>query len=451
MPCRQSPSNVKTNQVQAFLKSIFFALTLIVLSAAHAFARYDTAGNVVGRNTVGTGAETQALTWDAQNRLVKFSQRNTGTNDFDSTSVYDGLGRRVETIWQPMSSGVNNGAASSIVYSYDPQVEFLELGRLVNGYDTNNDPNAARTWNVYGPDRSGRYGGAQGEGGLESEIDEAGGSAIIPINNYFGDALGEADVPGVVNPESFYTWGYGTNMSGYGYAPGSYYYEMTPQWRGHYVDWTGLIYKGARYYDFQSGRFLSADPMGHAGSMDLYSYCNGDPVNGLDPDGRFGSTIENDASQVWQSVNDAQAQVGQNMLEQSQAGIDSWNNYDSAVSNAEDRFTQADANNNDNLANPSLQAYTYVTLYDSGVAGSLYQGLSPNNYSPYSDSIVTPTLDERAGDVAFGLADYGLQVGTAWALGPTVDDTTLLQGYLDNAIDRFKYGRLHRCPSKCAH
>ena len=33
--------------------------------------------------------------------------------------------------------------------------------------------------------------------------------------------------------------------------------------------------------------FVSPDPEGHVASMDLYSYCNGDPVNGYDPDGRL--------------------------------------------------------------------------------------------------------------------------------------------------------------------
>jgi hypothetical protein len=43
---------------------------------------------------------------------------------------------------------------------------------------------------------------------------------------------------------------------------------------------------GARYYEPKSGRFLSPDPLGHDASLSLYDYCNGDPVNGLDPDGR---------------------------------------------------------------------------------------------------------------------------------------------------------------------
>ncbi|PJF20362.1 MAG: hypothetical protein CUN56_16555, partial [Phototrophicales bacterium] len=57
-------------------------------------------------------------------------------------------------------------------------------------------------------------------------------------------------------------------------------------WRGYRVDQSGLIAMGARYYDYESGRFISPDPLGHEECMDLYSYANGDPVNFLDPTGR---------------------------------------------------------------------------------------------------------------------------------------------------------------------
>jgi len=192
-------------------------------------------------------------------------------------AVYDGLGRRVQTSYQPTVSGSASGAASTLTYYYDPQVEFLELGQL-NGTD--------RTWKVYGPDKSGTYGGAQGIGGLDNEVDEAGNFDNVPINNYFGDAVGETFYESLgTGVYSYESYPYVSALGGYGYEPGSNYYDLTPQWRGHYVDWTGLIYMGARYYEPQSGRFLSADPLGNASSMSLYDYCNGDPVNGLDPDG----------------------------------------------------------------------------------------------------------------------------------------------------------------------
>ncbi len=36
---------------------------------------------------------------------------------------------------------------------------------------------------------------------------------------------------------------------------------------------------------------MSADPLGHHASMSLYDYCANDPVNCLDPDGRFGKLV----------------------------------------------------------------------------------------------------------------------------------------------------------------
>jgi RHS repeat-associated protein len=162
------------------------------------------------------------------------------------------------------------------------------LGQLV--YNPANSPTSDRTWKVYGPDKSGTYGGAQGIGGLDNEVDEANSFDNVPVNNFFGDAVGEtfAEIfgPGSYGYES-YT--YGLTLGGYGPEPDTYLNVQTPEWRGHYADYdTGFVYFGARYYEARSGRFLSADPLGNAASMDLYSYCNGDPVNGLDPDGRFG-------------------------------------------------------------------------------------------------------------------------------------------------------------------
>ncbi|MCS7063495.1 MAG: RHS repeat-associated core domain-containing protein, partial [Methylacidiphilales bacterium] len=48
-----------------------------------------------------------------------------------------------------------------------------------------------------------------------------------------------------------------------------------------------VIHIGARLYHYPTARFLSADPLGHASDMSLYSYANNDPVNGVDPSGRF--------------------------------------------------------------------------------------------------------------------------------------------------------------------
>ena len=50
---------------------------------------------------------------------------------------------------------------------------------------------------------------------------------------------------------------------------------------GYYTDSeTGLILCTYRYYDPTVGRWLTRDPDGYDGGMDLYAYCMNDPVNG---------------------------------------------------------------------------------------------------------------------------------------------------------------------------
>ena len=48
---------------------------------------------------------------------------------------------------------------------------------------------------------------------------------------------------------------------------------------------SGLYYNWHRFYDPETGRYVSADPIGLAGGMNLYAYVGGDPVNWIDPYG----------------------------------------------------------------------------------------------------------------------------------------------------------------------
>ena len=48
---------------------------------------------------------------------------------------------------------------------------------------------------------------------------------------------------------------------------------------------TGLVFARARWYDPQTGAFLSPDPFYYKDSSNLYAFAGGDPVNGRDPTG----------------------------------------------------------------------------------------------------------------------------------------------------------------------
>jgi RHS repeat-associated protein len=176
-----------------------------------------------------------------------------------------------------VANNVDTGAPTVTASIYDPQVEFLEIGVNVNG---------AKAWKVYGPDLNGTYGGLQGTGGLEAVVMDAGGAATGILNDYFGNDVATISGGSV-------TWNT-TKVGGYGPLPDSTAQPLTSitqlasavAWRGHYIDPTGFYNLGARVYEPVSGRFLSPDPKGQAASMSLYDFCNGDPVNSFDPDGR---------------------------------------------------------------------------------------------------------------------------------------------------------------------
>ena len=237
---------------------------------------FDDDGNVTSRSWI--SGLTQTLTWDAFGRLIKVAQRNSANNGYDWTAIYDGLGRRLKTAQQPVTANTPSGVAAVTKSIYDPQVEFLEIGVAVNG---------AKAWKVYGPDLNGRFGGLQGTGGLEAVILDADGTTTGVINDQFGN--GVASVSG-----GSVTW-FTTRVGAYGPLPGIQAQTLTDvsqlaaatAWRSRRIDPTGFYWLGARYYEPTSGRFLSADPMGHAASPSLYDFCNGDPVNSFDPDGRL--------------------------------------------------------------------------------------------------------------------------------------------------------------------
>ena len=51
---------------------------------------------------------------------------------------------------------------------------------------------------------------------------------------------------------------------------------------GYYTDnETGLLLLTNRYYDPQTGRFLTRDPMGYGGGVNLYSYTGNNPVGSM--------------------------------------------------------------------------------------------------------------------------------------------------------------------------
>jgi len=55
--------------------------------------------------------------------------------------------------------------------------------------------------------------------------------------------------------------------------------------QGYYHDYAGLSLLTHRYYDAGAGRFVTRDPLGYQGGINLYGFAGNNPVNMSDPSG----------------------------------------------------------------------------------------------------------------------------------------------------------------------
>ncbi len=192
---------------------------------------YDADGNTLNDGT-------NAYTWDARNHLV-------AANSNGATFVYDGLGRR---FGKTMLSANTN-------FLYDGLNPVQEL----NG--------TTPTANLL-------------TGGLDERFVRTDSNGTL---NYLTDALGSTIALTDPSGNSDVQYGYDPygNMTVAGSTTNSYAYT------GSEFDGLGIDYYRARYYNPQTGRFLSEDPIGLKGGINKYAYTHDDPINYRDPSGRW--------------------------------------------------------------------------------------------------------------------------------------------------------------------
>ena len=123
------------------------------------------------------------------------------------------------------------------------------------------------------------------------------GTLYFVQKNFLGDIVALVDKNGNVVAKYVYdAWGNGKvcNASGTENTSSSFIGNINPfRYRGYYYDVeTGLYYLQTRYYEPRAGRFLNADSVDYIapdliGGLNLYAYCNNNPVMYSDPEGTF--------------------------------------------------------------------------------------------------------------------------------------------------------------------
>ena len=203
----------------------------------------------------------RANTWDSENRLVSCVK---GTQTSAFTYGADGLRRTMSV--SDSATPANNLSKTFLLDNGMPVAERQKTGAAATTAPSPTDPLSV----TY----------LQGARGPECVRDETSGTVRWYMTDGLGSVLGEVLPSGAVDGKrKLDVYGVdrgktGTLKSNQGFVGNL----------GHQTDdSTGLVYMRARYYDPNTGRFVSQDPA--LNGQNWFCYCGNDPVNKVDPAG----------------------------------------------------------------------------------------------------------------------------------------------------------------------
>ena len=204
----------------------------------------------------------RANTWDSENRLVSCVK---GTQTSAFTYGADGL-RRTMTV-SDTATPANNLSKTFLLDNGMQVAERQKTGTAATTAPSSSDPLSV----TY----------LQGARGPECVRDETSGTVRWYMTDGLGSVLGEVLPSGAVDGKRKLDV-YGVDRGKTGTLKSSQGFVGS---LGHQTDdSTGLVYMRARYYDSNTGRFVSEDP-GREGS-NWFTYGAGNPVNNIDANGR---------------------------------------------------------------------------------------------------------------------------------------------------------------------
>uniref|UniRef100_UPI001ABAB39B RHS repeat-associated core domain-containing protein n=1 Tax=Burkholderia pyrrocinia TaxID=60550 RepID=UPI001ABAB39B len=243
---------------------------------------YDERGNLCERTTHGTKT---VFGWDSFNRMV-----SARTQEMDARYVYDALGRRIAKVTEPQLHAHPMAGSSYAQMERQRLKQAHGYGLTLYGWD--GDTLAYETaWEqrttthyVYEPGSFTPL--LQASGPMAGE--DNGPPRLASVAYYHCDQIGTpqelSDGTGALAWSAHYR-AWGEAKEAIGEAARKAGIRNPIRFAGQYFDAeTGLHYNRHRYYDPSSGRFVSKDPIGLAGGINVYQYTS-NPVQWVDPFG----------------------------------------------------------------------------------------------------------------------------------------------------------------------
>ncbi len=213
-------------------------LTAITLNGEPFTLSYDENGNLASKSGATSGITN--YTWTARNQLASISSPSAS-----ASFKYDALGRRIEK--------TVNGDTTGFLYDGPQAIAELKGSALEIVYHTGLEIDEVLA----------RYGAS----GNKTLLGDALMSVIAQANDD-------------QSMSNFYVYSpYGESIT-LGADDGN-----SIQYTGRENDGTGLYFYRARYYDPVLKRFISEDPIGLSGGLNMHAYVEGNPISFVDPNG----------------------------------------------------------------------------------------------------------------------------------------------------------------------
>ena len=278
----------------------------------YTYNQYDTRNQLTQEQSQRAGGYTNTFGYDGGTvtgagdpTTFRGATRTFNADNQDAAGTYDGNG--------------NPAANSGQVLAFDPESRLTRYGnRLACGYTGE----GLRAWKQ---GSSGRtyflYDGSEPVCELDSTgavtaTNTFGVNGLLSRHTGAGSAFYACDLSGNVAQRATAS---GVSLSADQYdafgarqstSTSADVFGFAGQWGGYTDAETGLVLMTHRYYDPNAGRFITRDPIGYNGGINLYAYTENNPVVGGDPTGLSRESIDSQFKNIYISALSAVAGRG---------------------------------------------------------------------------------------------------------------------------------------------